>query len=123
MWTNGLGQPINALSEAFDDAPFSLTYYRLKMTEKDGTIRFSKIIAVKRPNTEGSKIKLYPNPVNDILTIDNTNGQNITIVNVFGQVVLSAPTTLLPTHLVIQHLQNGVYFLKIGEETERFIKN
>jgi photosystem II stability/assembly factor-like uncharacterized protein len=108
--------------EDTDNTPFEVTYYRLKMTELNGNTHFSKTIAVKRFDTEGGKIKVYPNPVNAILTIENAEGKDVEIVNALGQVVLSEKNSQ-HSSFNIHHLESGVYFLKIEGQTIRFIKN
>ncbi len=115
---------IKAKNERFelDNAPFDVTYYRLIINELDGKSSFSKIIAVKRPNTEGPKIKVYPNPATTILTIENAEGQDILIVNVLEQIVLSITNNQSPT-LNIAALQTGIYFIKTANEVVRFVKN
>jgi hypothetical protein len=107
-----------------DATPFATTYYRLKTTERDGTTSFSKTIAVNRLNTEGGKkkIKIYPNPATDVLTIENTEGKDIEIVNVLGQVVLSEKN-IRHSSFTIHHLEKGVYFVKTGGEVVRFVKD
>jgi chitodextrinase len=114
-------------SVSTDATPYELTYYRLKMTELDGTIRYSKTIAVKRLHTEGVKIKVYPNPVSDVLTIENAVGQELEIVNMLGQTVRRIePSVLLafiPLSLDVSSLPKGIYFIKTMGEVIRFVKN
>lgn len=104
------------------------TYYRLRQMDLDGKETFSKVIAIKQLDTdlsrysrEGGKIKVYPNPANDVLTIENVLGKDIDIVNTLGQVVLSQKRMLNAT-INIQPLQSGVYFVKTKGEVVRFIK-
>ncbi len=105
-----------------DETPFDLTYYRLKMKELDGQISFSKIISVKRNDADFSKIKVYPNPVNDVLTIENAEEQDIEVVNVLGQTVFKEKN-IHQSSFNIYYLKNGIYFLKMGGEVIRFVKN
>ncbi len=106
---------------AVDISPYDVTYYRLLMTEINGKEAFSKIIAVKRLGTEGSKIKVYPNPVNNVLTIENAEGKDVTIVNALGQVVLSEKNNHSSSFMLHQ-LICGIYFVKVGDEVVRFVK-
>jgi beta-glucanase (GH16 family) len=117
--TSKSGEVITATTT--DNTPFDLTYYRLRMTERTGKTTFSKIISLK--NTfilRGPKI--YPNPANDVLFIENADS-DISIVNVLGQVVLSLSKNINHPPLSIYHLKSGVYFVKIGGEMVRFVKN
>ncbi len=105
-----------------DNEPLDVTYYRLLMTEINGKEALSKIIAVKRFGTEGSKIKVYPNPVKDILMIENAEGKDITIVNALGQVVKTIKRLDSIERLNVMTLPNGIYFIKVAEEVVRFVK-
>ena len=105
-----------------DKDPFDLTYYRLQMTEINGKEDFSKIVAVKRLATEGTKIKVFPNPVNDFLMIENGEGKDMVIVNTLGQVVKTVKRLENDGRCDVTTLQTGVYFIKIDSEVVRFIK-
>ncbi len=107
---------------AVDSNPYDVTYYRLLMTEINGKEALSKIIAVNRFDTEGSKIKVYPNPVNTVLNIENAEGKDITIVNALGQVVKTIKRLDSIERLNVMTLPNGIYFIKVAEEVVRFVK-
>jgi beta-glucanase (GH16 family)/photosystem II stability/assembly factor-like uncharacterized protein len=113
---------INSINTTFDDAPFNLTYYRLKTTELDGKIAYSKIISVKRANILRG-IKIYPNPANDVLFIENAEGKDVEIINILGQKmgIYSPINNQFP--ILINELKSGIYFIKIDGEIMRFIKN
>ncbi len=76
--------------------------------------------------------KLYPNPTTNTLFVEMTpkspkgdlKNKNLQIIDIKGKVVLS--TSLRgqsPKQSVdISDLPNGVYFVKIGKQTERFVK-
>jgi hypothetical protein len=106
---------------AFDNTPFNLTYYRLKMTETDGKTSFSKTIAIHRENTEGSKskLKVHPNPVSHILTIETTEQGDFQIINLLGQTLIKGKTT---QQMDVSALPKGTYFLKIGTNQTKFVK-
>lgn len=78
--------------------------------------------------SETSKISLFPNPVKDILTIQNPENLNIdkiTITDLTGKKVLEQNNNA--TSVNVENLQNGMYLLKIISEgkigTSKFIKN
>ncbi len=110
------------MSPTVDESPFELTYYRLKMIELDGKKRFSKIISVKRAEILRG-IKMYPNPVNNVLNIENVEGQTIEIFNVLGQVVVKLMVNYASFSVNVSQLRSGLYFLKTGGEVVRFVKN
>lgn len=76
-----------------------------------------------------SPIKVYPNPVSNVLNIDGiTNSGNVQIMNIEGKVLLSKETeekTILTFD--IANLKPGVYIVNlnhsIGNEKIRFYKN
>lgn len=77
-----------------------------------------------------NSFKVFPNPVNDVLTISATNGElpeSYTIINSLGQVVTSAKVTT-DSNLSVNTsgYSNGIYFIKIAkngqEKTLKFIK-
>jgi hypothetical protein len=65
---------------------------------------------------------IYPNPVQGLLTIDaDVIGKEIQILNNRGQTVFLQKQT--ESNVISVHgLQNGLYFVKIGTETFRFVK-
>ena len=104
---------------------FEIMYYRLKINDLDGSFSFSKIIALKRQNTEGPKMRLFPNPVSDILTVENVEGSALEVVNALGQIVIK--TTPLSAQnksflLDVSHLPSGVYFVRTAREVLHFVK-
>ena len=74
---------------------------------------------------ERSGVRLFPNPVNEILHIEfeANNNQKIEIINVLSEVVLSETATTQHATLSIQHFSTGIYFVKIGTITKKIIKN
>lgn len=82
----------SSASYSFSDGNVSgLTYYRLKIIDKDGKYSYSKTITV---NTKKSSIKLdiFPNPVASNLTVSHekaTVNAAIKVVTVDGKVVLT----------------------------------
>ena len=68
------------------------------------------------------KLIFYPNPVKDVLKIKNEELkiENYTIFNVAGQVLMQG--TLSDKTINVKSLQSGMYFIKIGNITGKFIK-
>jgi hypothetical protein len=97
-------------------------YYRLKINDFDGKTTFSKTISLEN-NHLIEQLTIYPNPVNDVLFIENAEGKNIEIINVLGQIVLSFSPTNNQFPITINELKSGIYFIKINDEMVRFIKN
>jgi ELWxxDGT repeat protein len=77
-----------------------------------------------------SKIKIYPNPVSNHLTIENpfAKNQKLNVINQLGQTVLKQNNNASTTSLDVSNLSKGLYFLNINTETGesqtiKFIKN
>ncbi len=72
-----------------------------------------------------TEIKLYPNPLNDILNIETTNlkaNSIITITDVLGKTVLTQPFIYTRESINLSHLQSGVYFITVNGVTKKIIK-
>ena len=65
-----------------------------------------------------SYLAIYPNPVNDVLTIDG-NYTSATIYDVFGKVVL---TTDYQNTINVSALSNGIYFININTNNAITVK-
>ena len=100
----------------------SIHYYRLKQVDFDGKFEYSSVISINRQISEDLFLEVYPNPVNEYLTI-NTNYQgSVEVFNVSGQIVRSLNITNQSNVLNINDLEGGIYFIKIGHEVRRIIK-
>ena len=66
------------------------------------------------------KVTLYPNPADNILKINGENLGNVMIYNAMGQKVAEfvAGDEL---NIATSDFENGVYFVKIGDKTQRFV--
>jgi Secretion system C-terminal sorting domain len=119
--------PLSILSKNtlffIDKMPFNLTYYRLKINDLGGKTHFSKIISLTKNDRVGVKMRIYPNPVSSVLTIENINEQGFIIVNTLGQIVKTSRLVTSPTLIDVSSLPNGVYLIKTASETVRFAKN
>ena len=74
-------------------------------------------------NTEIEKVKVYPNPVKDILTIESINNiTDIRIINSLGQVVNSVSLDSSDKlNIDFSNYNKGVYFVTIRLENGEFI--
>ncbi|MDR6806200.1 hypothetical protein J2Y45_003392 [Dyadobacter sp. BE34] len=108
-----------ALNYSFTDpAPHSLTYYRLKQIDWDGTSTYSKIIVVQ---SKEQVVAVYPNPSRGHLTIRAQNqNQPYSIKN--GQGVTVMASSVLPEkEISTESLQDGIYFLTVGSEVFKIL--
>lgn len=69
---------------------------------------------------ESTEIKLYPNPVKDILTLTNTSTEEYKIYDMSGRLIDSG--NLERGTVNVSKLSKGTYLIQVGEFTKRFIK-
>jgi hypothetical protein len=98
-----------------------LNYYRLKQVDFDGQFEYSKIIQLTTNKTQQVIVKVFPNPVSDILNIETTRPTIIQIINATGQVLKEQQIS--PTSKIsVEDLPAGIYFLKAGNQVQKIIK-
>jgi len=68
-------------------------------------------------NTAKDAINVYPNPTTDIINFANEN-MDYSIINITGKLMKQGNAT----QASVNDLAAGVYFLKVGEKTVKFIK-
>jgi len=90
-------------------------------------VYFSKMATSGVTDVTASKVLVYPNPVNTILTINAEQDiQQLAVYNMLGQQVLLSAPNIATANLNVSQLQNGVYMLHItangSTTTQKFIK-
>lgn len=103
----------------------TLYYYRLKITDFDGSVRFSN--TVQAIITDKPQLVVYPNPnngnMNIVLELLQNENVNIQLLNSIGQVVWEKSEYLNKGIQKLQlqtQLAKGVYNLVISSETESY---
>jgi hypothetical protein len=76
-----------------------------------------------------NNISVYPNPSGDYIEIQPSEGLepleglDLQIFNIFGEIVLSVEQTSPSVHRIdVTKFSSGVYFIKIGNRIEKFVK-
>jgi Secretion system C-terminal sorting domain len=89
----------------------------------DGSKVSSNVITIE-PKVYGKGLKVYPNPLSNVLTVEFNNGlnkaTNFEVVNILGQIVLRGTVN---QSVDVLALSNGTYIVKVGEEQVKFVKN
>ncbi len=92
-----------------------IVYYRLKETDVDGTVQYSKIITISEKIKNA--VNIYPNPAVESV---NIQGRFISweIVDEHGNTIVIGKDALID----ISTLPKGVYYLKINDQNKKLIK-
>lgn len=107
------------------------SYYRLKMIDKDGRFTYSNVVAIANGVNENTVSEVYPNPVsNSFATIDiiaKENGEwSVSAANIAGRTVKLQNAVLIKgtnkVKIDLTTLAAGIYFLKIENNGQSFIK-
>ena len=110
-----------------DQEPYAqLSYYRLKQTDFDGKFSYSAIESIHF--IKNAEIKIYPNPVLNVLTISNFNAKpsELIITDVFGKNLnhLVYINSLDETNHQIEmsNLPRGIYFIRTTGSVRKIFK-
>ncbi len=57
--------------------------------------------------------RVYPNPVNDKLTVEWNGKAEITVCNSLGQIIISEKDAVSSLEIDTQHWQTGIYLLSV----------
>jgi hypothetical protein len=110
------GNSSERLSYSFaDKAPHAgMEYYRLKQTDRDGKITYSKYVAIQ--SKTGAEVKIYPNPAYDKVTISGvTTGNTIRVADVTGKVVIEQKAEGNLATVNLGNLSTNMYILQVVE--------
>jgi hypothetical protein len=95
-------------------------YYRILQRDIDDKFSYSKIVSIIF-NEPGADLQVYPNPVQDQLTIFLAESQLVRLVNAAGATVwkgqLPAGRNTIPVHTY----SKGIYVLIAGMQSQRVV--
>lgn len=102
-----------------DAAPLSgINYYRLKMVDTDGSTAFSRVISVM--NEAALVLRVFPNPVSDILRLEGVENEEIEILSSEGRHYWKG--RVLNGSLSVEEFAPGTYLVTSGGKVTRFVK-
>lgn len=119
------GESNTTITYQFQDTRSASAYYRLRILDKDGSFKFSKVIYLGG-NREAS-LTLWPNPatvgqeVQLVCSGRNTKQEIVQVIDAFGKVILKKTIAVkggkLETGIPAQYLVPGLYIVTITDET------
>lgn len=93
-------------------------FFRLKIIDLDGSYEYSDIIKVKSVCTD-TDYKILPNPVNELMEIIGLQkNDKVSIKNTLGQTVLILNSSQSNSKFNLQKLPPGIYFAQIYNANE-----
>lgn len=103
-------------------------YYRLKVVQKDGGVKYSKVVAIVFETSK--RIAIYPNPVKDILNIEinseEYNSATIIITTLDGREVQKKVIQMMPGVKIykvdISTITSQLFFIKVVNEKGVLLK-
>jgi fibronectin type 3 domain-containing protein len=118
----------NEFSFVDNDVIIGTSYcYRVRTIDNDCQDDFSEpvcIVVTNMSETAQTAITVYPNPAIDELTIDNSElkeGDMVSVYDMSGRNIHNSQFTT--SHSInVSTLSAGIYFVRIGNKTERFVK-
>ena len=95
-------------------------YYRILQRDLDGKFSYSKIVSILF-NEPGPDVVVYPNPVEEVLTIYTSTEQVVSLYNAAGSLVWKAKLPAGRNQLPVNKFSKGVYILATNELKTRVI--
>ncbi len=91
-----------------------ISYYRLEVVDKNGSISYSEVREVEI-RMDKVQLKIYPNPAKEYVVIDVSNIKEIHIFNSLGQVISTKVdnTNMLHYRIDIKSLIRGIYTVQV----------
>ena len=105
---------------------YDLDYdYRIRNGRLDiGCYEYNKASDIRQPEA-ADNLRLFPNPASDRVTIEwpDANGETATLYNTLGQPLLQTRLNAISTTIDIQSLPQGLYLLRVNQQSIKFLKN
>ena len=79
------------------------------------------VLDMEQVNSTNSNISVYPNPTNSVINVQvagNNSAGDIQVTDILGNVLISTKEKSIN----VSSLSNGVYFVRLGGNTQKFIK-
>ncbi len=112
----------------YDNQPLpSINEYRLKMTDRDGTITYSRIVSIRFDNGPGFAV--FPNPAKDLVNIQLQLPAGTILLQVLdaaGRQIktmeLVSAGNAISTSIDISGYSKGLYYIRAANAVRSFVK-
>ncbi len=97
-------------------------FYRLKSVDYSGNYEYSYVIMIKRNLAVQNTFTIQPNPVNNYFEILNYGDYTeYSIISIDGKLITTEKID--NGRINTNNLMEGIYFIKIGNSVQKFVKN
>ena len=105
-----------------DEYPYGITHYRLKQTDLNGEFAYTEIKTVILDDAT-LEFDMYPNPADNMLTVNVRPGENLTTVltiyDNFGKEMKRLELDVLHKNIDVSDLTPGLYIVNVMAGTEK----
>jgi len=107
---------LTAYGATDNNASAKISEYRLKMVDKDGSFKYSNVVAIKGTGA-ASEFTVYPNPISKgstaiVKIADVTDATSLSVIDYTGKLIKQLPTS--SSTINISNLQPGSYLIRIS---------
>jgi N-acetylneuraminic acid mutarotase len=123
----GNSNAVKSYSFADQQPLSSLSFYRIKEIDLDGRSTLSRVAMINL--TKAVTLEIYPNPAKDLINVQlgNINDHTqLSLMDAMGRTLKTIDLHMagrLSTSIDISNLKTGIYYIRVNEETRKFIKN
>ncbi len=89
-------------------------YYRLRQVDYNGRETISAVVSVNCIATDNPALRIYPNPVYDVMQVQGVTGKmNYSLINITGQVIKRGLLTQTLNTVDVSAVPSGLYYLQV----------
>lgn len=120
--------------EYFDASPIGTYYYQVTalydddcesdpaLSESDPDLNYVLINITNVVENSNGRMAIYPNPTHDVLILESPDAMGYSIINLTGRKVKEGLVkNASETTIDVSDLPAGMYFIKVGNETRKFV--
>lgn len=102
---------------------YGKNFYRLKQIDFDNSYTYSNNIFIENISNTNTVLNVFPNPATGTINV-NTKGYSgeLLVTDISGHIIAVIATTGDSTAINVAGFSSGIYFLKAGNNSARFIK-